>query len=78
MRIIIKKNGDAQGVYTDILRSLGLGKMKIQRASDVIFNEETQTWESWMDGKRIATGVNRTDVVNAEHGLIEQQLISNL
>jgi hypothetical protein len=43
-KIICKKDGTIECVYNDALELQNLGQLTIKRASDVIFNEDHQSW----------------------------------
>ena len=48
--IDINQVGGAQGMHFDKF-SLGfLGRQKITRASEILFNEDTQLWDIWIPG----------------------------
>ena len=46
VKILVKTNGDLQCLYTDTinLHNLGCGKLNIERASKVEFNDDLQMW----------------------------------
>jgi hypothetical protein len=75
MRIVIGKDGTARAVYSDQLRKLGLGPMKVTRASNVEFNEASQMWEAITPkGELIASGPDRDQVIKDEVKVIESRL----
>lgn len=48
----IHPDGTATALWSDLLPSLGLGRMTVKRASTIEFNERTQKWEVRFTGSR--------------------------
>jgi len=66
-------------VYNDTLASLPLGKLQVERASNVEFNEATQEWEAkYPDGRLMHTGKSRDDVIMREVETITQEIEKTL
>ena len=65
-------------VYDDALMPLlrGLGHVRVERATDVEFDEATQEWVATLraTGSVIAHGPNRADVIRAEIVLLNAAL----
>ncbi len=51
MVIAFDEEGGAEAMHRDQFPLGFLGKQKIERASDIKFNEDTQTWTIWLLGK---------------------------
>jgi len=43
-KLMIDTNGNVHSLYTDLIDLSQLGKMKVSRASNVEFDNDTQTW----------------------------------
>ena len=76
MKLKIGPTGAVAAVYSDRLQGLPLGPMQVTRASNVEFNEKTQSWEatSAQDGSLIAAGPLRDAVIQQEVKIIESRL----
>lgn len=47
--IDFKSNGTAEAMNSDSFSLSFLGRQKIERASDIRFNEELQAWQIWIN-----------------------------
>ena len=75
MRIIVEQDGSVRAVYSDIIKNMNLGKLEVQRASNVEFNGINQLWEATLPGgELIASGPSRDQVIKDEVKYIEQRL----
>ena len=75
MKLVIAPGGIVNAVYSDKIRNMKLGDMRMKRASNVEFNEKNQLWEAHTpDGELIASGPNRDDVIKEEVRIIESRL----
>ena len=65
--IDIAPGGQAQGMNFDQFDLGILGKKKITRASEIIFNETTQLWDVWLPGadKASVTGFSGYDIARS-------------
>jgi hypothetical protein len=66
--IFFSEDGSAEGLYSDEVPLFLLGLVKIERYSNVEFNNETQEWEARLesDNTLIAAGKNRADCIAQE------------
>jgi hypothetical protein len=73
--MIIEPNGDIKAVYSDKIKNMNLGMLRVERASNVEFNYQTQQWEaSTTNGELIAAGPERDAVISHEIKVIESRL----
>lgn len=66
--IVVQANGDLLTVYSDDIPLGEIGKSEMNRASNVIFNEDDQLWYMISpEGERIGKGYRkRSDCIEAE------------
>lgn len=80
MVIKIQPNGDLQFLYADGHPLFELGKLSVDRASNVRFDNETGLWHVWpitADGKeyKVPQGFKRrSEAIACEHELMEMEL----
>lgn len=70
-----KGGGDLTYLHTDAVDMSRFGKKRVQRASDVEFNEGTQKWQARLNnGEVIAESEIRQEVLDAERVYIDSLL----
>ena len=75
MKIVVDTDGTVRAVYSDKLKTMNLGPMQVERASNVEFNHPKQLWEATTPGgELIASGPNRDEVIKQEVRVIESRL----
>jgi hypothetical protein len=74
---IVIRGGVARSVYDDrflpIYAALG-GALEVNRASQVEYDTKTREWVAWHEGRVIARGKVRADVIAAEVAYLERGL----
>lgn len=51
----VDSDGTIRGLWTEDVPLESIGRLSMQRASHVEFNETTQLWEVWIAGKQTET-----------------------
>ena len=68
-------DGKILTVHDDSLPDMGLGDMSIERASHVLFDEVSQTWDVVIDNVVVLDGfIKRGDAIEAEVKYLNNQL----
>ncbi len=63
----ILENGTVQGLYTELIDLSSLGRLHIQRASSIEFDNTAQIWRVVVgDGQCLYCSTSRTDCLNWE------------
>lgn len=78
MKLVIDTCGDVHGVYSDNLANLGLGPLKVERASSVEFDDQTQCWQAKLRNGKVLSSPRREQVVAQEILVVEEDLIAKL
>ena len=77
MRAVIKPDGTLVAVYSDFIRKLNLGPLKVERASNVEFNDQDQLWEArWPDGSLIVAHSQRDVCLELEKQAVEDKILA--
>jgi hypothetical protein len=45
--LIVTPDGNCQCLHTEVISLEALGDLKISRATDIVFDNDTQLWEVW-------------------------------
>jgi len=76
--IVIKPNGEVVTIYSDAFPLKNLGKSKIQRASNVLFDEEVQKWYIEIQGNKLEKFFDsRNDCIEYEVQYLNDILMNN-
>ena len=75
MKILITNNGTIISLYNDILREVDLGLLKVKRASNVEFNNDTQLWDIDILGEGIIGSFKtRKEAIDFEIEFLEKRI----
>ena len=75
MKILITNNGTIVSLYNDILREVDLGLLKVKRASNVEFNNDTQLWDIDILGEGIIGSFKtRKEAIDFEIEFLEKRI----
>lgn len=68
LAIVFNVDGSARALHSDMIPLGEIGRLKIERASTIEFNEDSQLWEVKLPGGEVVfTDASRQECLDWEH-----------